>query len=288
MQHKHLEYFLHLTKSQSYTKSAAALHLSPSALTRIIQRLEEEIGLPLFIRDNRSVTLTNAGKKLVPIATEILDMWQNYKWEIDEEQNRLQGKLTLYCSVTASFSHLPSILDKFRQTYPQIEIQLLTGDPASAVDIILNNKADVAIAAKPDHLPNSVYLLPLEQLTLSLIAPITPPKSLNKFIVNQDIKKAPFILPESGAAREKANHWFKRKKIKPNIYAQVAGHEAIISMVALGCGIGIAPDVVIENSMVQDKIEKLSTHSIEPIELGICCRQSNRSDPLIKAFLDLF
>lgn len=288
MQHKHLEYFIHLAKSRSYSRSASTLHLSPSALTRIIQRLEDEIGHPLFIRDNRSVALTSEGKKLLPVANDILARWQQYKLAINNDKGHLQGKLTLFCSVTASFSHLPHILERFRQIYPQIEIQLLTGDPAQAVDIILKNEADVAIAAKPDHLPQSIFLIAIEELGLSVIAPKKPAANLKKLIENQDLKKAPFILPETGAAREKADHWFRQQQIKPNIYAQVAGHEAIISMVALGCGIGIAPNVVIENSLAQEKIQKLSTKPVNAIELGICCRKNRRADPLIKAFLDLF
>lgn len=288
MQHKHLEYFLHLSQSKSYNRSASALHLSPSALTRIIQRLEEEIGHALFIRDNRSVNLTHEGKKLLPVANNILSTWQQYKLSVDNDKKHLQGKLTLFCSVTASFSHLPQIIERFRQTYPQIEIQLLTGDPAQAVDIILKNEADVAIAAKPEHLPQAISLITIEELALSVISPKIPPENLKKMIENQDFKNIPFILPEAGAAREKADLWLKQQQVKPNIYAQVAGHEAIISMVALGCGIGIAPNVVIENSLVQEKIQKISTKEVDAIELGICCRKNRKTDPLIKAFLNLF
>ncbi len=76
-------------------------------------------------------------------------------------------------------------------------------------------------------------------------------------------------------------------KIKPTIYAQVSGHEAIASMVALGCGIGIAPDVVINNSPVKDKIQRLKLDPVEPFDLGICCHRSKLNDPLIKALWKL-
>lgn len=56
-------------------------------------------------------------------------------------------------------------------------------------------------------------------------------------------------------------------KIKPNIYAQIAGHEAIVSMVALGCGVGIAPDVVINNSPVREKVQRLSFSPVKPSSL---------------------
>jgi LysR family positive regulator for ilvC len=72
-------------------------------------------------------------------------------------------------------------------------------------------------------------------------------------------------------------------KIKPNIYAQVSGHEAIVSMVALGCGVGIAPDVVINNSPVKEKIQRLKVASIRPFKLGVCCKRAQLDNPLVKA-----
>ena len=95
---------------------------------------------------------------------------------------------------------------------------------------------------------------------------------------------APFIIPSAGTARERIDAWFSKMNLSPEIYAQVGGHEAIVSMVALGLGIGIAPDVVIENSPVKKQIQRLRWIHIEPLELGICCLQQKHDDPLIQAF----
>ena len=102
-----------------------------------------------------------------------------------------------------------------------------------------------------------------------------------------DWNQIPFIVPESGTARDRANTWFKKMKIKPSIYAQIAGHEAIVSMVALGCGVGIAPDVVINNSPVRDSIQRLSYSPIKPFQLGVCCRRSQLDNPLVRALWEL-
>lgn len=64
---------------------------------------------------------------------------------------------------------------------------------------------------------------------------------------------------------------------------QIAGHEAIVSMVALGCGVGIAPDVVINNSPVREKVQRLSFSPIKPFKLGVCCKRSQLDDPLVRA-----
>ncbi|MEF1189767.1 LysR family transcriptional regulator, partial [Vibrio parahaemolyticus] len=76
---KSLQLFIHLCESKSFAKTAAAMHISPSALSRQIQKLEEETNQQLFVRDNRSVELTTQGKKLMPVALKILSEWQQYQ-----------------------------------------------------------------------------------------------------------------------------------------------------------------------------------------------------------------
>lgn len=281
---KSLKLFIHLCESKSFAKTASAMHISPSALSRQIQKLESETGQALFLRDNRSVELTPAAKKLLPVALKISGEWQNYHQHLKQLNPELRGEIRLFCSVTASYSHLPQLLSEFRLQHPFIEFKLSTGDPAQAIDKLLDGAVDIAISALPDHLPNRVAFETISEIPLSVIAP----DGISNFAqelqkTSPDWSEVPFIVPEAGTARERANAWFKEMKIKPNIYAQVSGHEAIVSMVALGCGVGIAPDVVINNSPVRDKITRLKVASIEPFKLGVCCKKSELENPLVKA-----
>jgi LysR family positive regulator for ilvC len=76
--------------------------------------------------------------------------------------------------------------------------------------------------------------------------------------------------------------------LTPNIYAQVSGQEAIASMVALGCGVSITPEVVITNSPVRERIQVIpSPIDIPPFELGCCCKTKSQDDPIISAFLKI-
>lgn len=285
---KSLQLFIHLCDSKSFAKTAAAMHISPSALSRQIQKLEEETHQQLFLRDNRSVELTVQGKKLLPVALKILGEWQQYQSYVKGTEDELKGEIRLFCSVTASYSHLPELISEFRIQHPFIEFKLSTGDPAQAIDKILADEADIAISAKPDQLPAKIAFEPISEIPLSVIAPVgvsSFAEELQK--ETPDWSTIPFILPEAGTARERANVWFKQMKIKPNIYAQVAGHEAIVSMVALGCGVGIAPDVVINNSPVREKINRLKVLPIKPFELGVCCIKSQLENPLVKALWEV-
>ncbi|WP_194091505.1 HTH-type transcriptional activator IlvY [Vibrio hibernica] len=281
---KSLNLFVHLCSSQSFSKTATAMHISPSALSRQIQKLEQEIGQQLLTRDNRSVELTDAGKQLLPVAINIGSEWQQLCHAMQGKEKSLSGEIRLFCSVTASFSHLPELLSDFRLAYPNIELKLSTGDPAQAIHKLMNNEADIVISAMPTQLPARVMFETIGEIPLSVIAPTNLSSFSHELQKNQpDWNEIPFIIPESGTARDRSNTWFKDMKIKPNIYAQVSGHEGVLSMVALGLGVGIAPDVVINNSPVKDKIQRLKVAPIKPFKLGLCCQKSQLENPLINA-----
>lgn len=285
---KSLQAFIHLADSYHFGKSAEALHLSPSTLSRIIQRLEQEVGSDLLQRDNRSVTLTPAGQKFLGFAQQQVDSWQLLKLDLQERNTQLEGKLSIYCSVTAAYSHLPAILDRFRFAHPQVEIVLATGDAAQAVERVQAEQADVAIAACPDNLSSQLKFYSLAEIPLAVIAPMIS-CAVQQQIGSKQIpwQQLPFILPEHGPARRRINSWFRQMHIrKPHIYANVTGHEALVSMVALGCGVGIVPDVVVENSPVRDRVQIIKTDKLlEPFDLGVVCLKKRASDPLIDAFL---
>ncbi|MDP1756123.1 MAG: LysR family transcriptional regulator, partial [Pseudohongiella sp.] len=146
---KDLRYFLHLSKSLHFAKSSRELHISPSGLTRAIQRLEQELDVMVFERDNRTVALTQAGLLLRDYARQTLGDYSRLKTSIQEQSQDLRGRLSLFCSVTASYSFLHDLLDRFRIDYPNIELQLHTGDSAEALQRVTDEMDDVVIAALP-------------------------------------------------------------------------------------------------------------------------------------------
>ena len=113
MDNRELKLFKHLASSLHFGQTSRACHVTPSALTRIIQRLEEELGETLFLRDNRSVSLTTAGRAFRSYADDVLQRFEVLRGDLSTE-DVLGGEISLYCSVTAAYSILPVIFQKFR------------------------------------------------------------------------------------------------------------------------------------------------------------------------------
>ena len=282
-----LELFIKLADTLHYGKTSQQCNISRSALSRQIQRLEDEAGQALFYRDNRSVALTPAGRRFYRYAAEVCGMWKSLQDEMLEDRNILKGEISLYCSVTACYSVLPGLLTGFRKLHPGIHIKLRTGDASEAIPGVLEGRADVAVAARPDTLPSGIEFKEITGTPLLMIVPggdwefsSLPPEEL-------PWAEIPMILPERELARSRIERWFREKGIKPNIYAEVSGNEAILAMVNLGLGAGVIPELVFEKRPFEVNVKPVAAEpALEPYSVGICIHRKRMASPLIRAFLE--
>ena len=283
-----LKHFLSITETLHFGKSSIRCNLSPSAFTRSIKRLESDLGYDLLDRSNRSVTLTPAGKLFKTYAREILEKLKEFKNNAFTDEQNLKGEVSIYCTVTACYSILPPVIEDFRSLHPNIHINLITGNESSTLQKVIDEEVDLAIISMPEKLPQNIDFHPVTVTPLVFVAPDFDTGFLSKEDLNVDLVKTPFILPKKGVARKRADHWFHKKNISPEIYAQVSGNEAILAMVSLGCGIGLVPELVIDKSPFKDKIRVIKMEPpFEPYLVGVCLNRKNRNNPFVKVFSDL-
>lgn len=283
-----LKTFITLCETNHFGLAAKAMHITPSTLSRQIQRIEQSLNQQLFVRDNRSVHITPAGQQFRLFAKKVLMEYQQLQQNFEQNDQQLSGELTIFCSVTAAYSHLPDILDRFRALFPLVEIKLITGDAADALAKVQSNEVDMAIAGRPNQLPNSIEFFKLGEIEMVLLIPRLKCSFSEKLHQKQpDWHHIPFILPEHGPSRHRIDQWFRQHKIHaPQIYATVAGHEAIVSMVAVGCGVALLPKVVMENSpdRIRERIIEWSSNLIEPFDIGVCVPKRRLSEKIIASF----
>ncbi len=280
---RNLKLFRHLADTLHFARTSQACYITPSALTRVIQRLEAELGESLFIRDNRRVELTSAGNAFKKYADDVLQRWDLLQGELSSDK-ALQGELSLYCSVTAAVGILPKLMVAYRKKHPEVSIHLETGDPAKALIKLSNQDADAVIAALPDTQPKDVVFQELFETPLVFIAPIAYPGIVVRCGNGIDWDKTPLIIPDHGLSRDRIDQWFAKENFVPNIYSQVAGNEAIIVMVSLGFGIGLVPQMVLEKSPLLNQVIVLDhTPTLPPFVIGLCTRKKNLTNHRVDA-----
>jgi LysR family transcriptional regulator, positive regulator for ilvC len=265
--------FLALCKTRHFQKASSLCNISPSAFSRAINRIEDEVGQKLFERNNRAVSLTPSGVIFKDYAEKMVKLWKEGKYALAHGTDKIAGELSIYCSVTAAYGILPDILDVFRHKYPDVHIKLKTGDAESALEQLKHGDTDIAIAAIPSPVPDFIDHIHITTIPLVWIRSRKHPLQTKAI----DWRSTPLILPKQGIARNSFDQWSRQMNISPYIYAEVTGNEAIIAMVHLGCGIGLVPEMVLEKSPVADTITTLDFDPpLEPFSIGICV---NRKKP---------
>lgn len=288
-----LSVFLSVAETLNFSRSGELLHLSVSAVSRTVRRLEDELGQPLLDRDKRSVTLTAAGREFREYARRTVAEWQHLRRKLGGDAD-LAGEVSLFCSVTASYSVLAPLLEAFRATHPAVEIMIHTGDQADGIGRVLGGQDDIAVSGRPAQLPRRLEFLPLLESPLQFWAPRAD------CAVRQLVDRAgtatgdldwagiPFIVPERGITKEILDNWFRERGIRPRIYAQVAGHEAIVAMVGLGLGIGMAPRLVVESGGLADSVSRIPVpDGLPPLSVGLCSLKQRLLSPLVSSLWDV-
>ncbi len=284
METRELEIFLAVAEHLHFGRASQVCHLSPSALTRTIQRLEEELERPLFLRDRSQVSLSPAGEELRRYARQALQQWQQLRAKLHDE-GALAGTLSIYASITAVYSLLPDLLEAYRAAYPEVQLALRTGAAEQAMLQLQSGEIDLVVAAFPDRQSSSLAFLPITTTPLLFIAPRGGESLVAWRDGRIDLARTPLVLPQDGLSRRRLDQWLRRERIVPTVTTEVSGNEAIIPMVRLGCGVGIVPELVLERSPFRDEVEVLhEAPSLDPYEVGLCTSQRSLQLPHVLAF----
>ena len=138
-----LRYFLMVAKEQNFTKAAIQLNITQPTLSRQISDLEIELGIPLFNRESRRVTLTEAGFLLKRRALEIIDLEQKMIEELKKKDELLEGKITIGCGEFMAVEILAQICKTFKKKYPMVQILIHTATADQIYEMMNQGLVDI-------------------------------------------------------------------------------------------------------------------------------------------------
>ncbi len=270
-----LQAFIALANTLHFSKAASAIHLSPSALSRMIMRLETELQVTLIERSSRQLRLTDEGLLFFDFACDVIHKKEDMQLKIITDKNKLKGILRVYASVTACYSLLPAFAEKLSICHPELRLSVQTGDPSNAATAIREGKAELALDAKPDTSFFDFDFFPIQQSSLVFVTSCKDVlndkdtehntqyaqiENLHDLITHKQL-----ILPKAGIARERINKWLRTHNLHPTIAAETEGNEAILALTRLGIGVGLVPEIVLQNSPFANGLEIINIGN----ELGI-------------------
>lgn len=289
MELRQLRYFATLAEELHFGRAAARLHISQPPLTRQIQQLEEELGTPLFNRNTRGVELTLAGKSLFADARRILGQVSAAKERTCKAGRGQVGRLDVGIYGSAILSHIPQVLLRFRDCYPEVEIVLHQSTKAEQIEALRQKTLTVGfnrhVPAEPDIMVETMFYEPLV-VALGRGNPLARRKTL----LVEEFADQPLILYPSNTRPGFADDvmaLFLEADLKPNVIQEVTDFVTAIALVACGFGVCVTPKAASSlrlPGVVYRPIDALP----EPpsIELACLYRRDDES-PILAAFLDV-
>jgi len=281
--------FSRLASSLHFGRSARALGMSPSALTRRVQALEEELGARLFERSRQKVTLTAAGELVLRFARQRQTELDELKHRLREEAASPTGELVIACTVTACHTILPSLLARFRRTFPRVTLRLFTQDATRSLAQLQEGEVDLAVIPAEPGGPSGLDSQPIGRTEFAFIAPRDAPEldaALHTSPPN--LHDLPWVAPIGGVERARLLAWLESQGQSPRIVAEVRGNEGIIAMVTLGSGVALVPELVLRSSPLRDQVRVVEGLVLPSgYDVALCRRPEGRTRRLVSAFWDL-
>ncbi len=234
-----LRYFLRVAELGNFTRAAEELHLSQPALSRSIQRLEEELGQPVFERRTRSVALTDAGLLLQARAQQVLSIIDDAKAEICDDGR--SGRIRVAAIPTIAPYFLPDLLRQFSGEYPQAALIVQEDTTDNLLRRCKQGEIDVAILALP--LPAKyldIELLMEEELLLVL--PLGHPLAAKKRIRVEDVEPYAFVLlDEAHCLTDNITSFCRQRSFHPVAVERTSQLAMVQELVSLGHGVSMIP-----------------------------------------------
>ena len=236
---RQIQAFQVLSKTSSFTETAKALHLSQSAISHSIKALEQNVGCRLVDRIGKRALLNQAGEQFLIRVDKIL-------LEMDEARSELRrlgqwghGRLRVSATPTACQYLLPSVLREFKESFPKCAILIEPGDTPEAVELLRQNRVDLALALEPPE-EERITFRPLFSDELKFIVSPLHPWVKSGRALREEISHQNFIL------YNKASYTFgiiarylSQESINLRTFMELGSMEAIKELVKLGLGVGI-------------------------------------------------
>jgi len=287
MELKHLTSFIAVAEQLSFVRAAERLYLSQPALTGQIQRLEEELGVQLLVRNRRSVKLTDAGRVFLAEAHATLSRARLAAERAQKAARGEIGRLRIGFVSSAVLETVPSIVVAFRKQYPEVTLDLMNLRTVSQVKKLIDKTLDIGFLRLPlsnEYLQTTV----IHREPFILVLPKGHPRARDKQVQIANLRNETFVA----YGRRWAPGFFDsvvqmcvKEGFSPNIVQETGEMYTAIALVAAGAGIAILPKSVV---LAQSKniVMRPLAGSVPTSEIAIATRVRNNS-LIVRSFIEL-
>jgi DNA-binding transcriptional LysR family regulator len=281
-----LRIIVELSKGKSLNEIGELMEITQPTVSFHIRKLEEEMGIPLFLKEKRSLILNKACLVLVPYAKEILSLMDEAKHKVELVHDMEQPRLRITASHTPATYYLPPYLQQFQHEHPEIEVSLSVCQAQWSIQLLKDRLADLAIISLNNFTVKGLNIHPIKNNKMLLTyAPTNRLASLPEITVD-DLENETFLLAEEGTtSRTVTNDWANQIGFNMSHKMELSSIEAIKEGVKCDMGIGILPEMGICQEL--DAGQMLSS-PLPQYEHRRCICLVYRDEEQISEYVDAF
>lgn len=284
-----LRTFKAVAEAGSFTQAASRIHLTQAAVSVHIRQLEEEVGAPLFLRVNKKLFLTEAGRALLGHAENIIRAHDEAKADLAAIGGPSRGRLHIGVASTAITAHpLPEILSDIKRKYALLDLSVVGGTSEWIIEQILGSNIDVGLVSLPVEASD---VLTETLRSDRLVAAMSPQHKLAsaRVVAAEELSSEPLILGEKGGnTRRLIDLFFEKNGLEPTIVMELQRTEAIIKMVELGFGATILPRGSVRTHVARGTLRAVPVRDLDVRwEFGVAYLKSDYLPPVLESFLQL-
>jgi DNA-binding transcriptional LysR family regulator len=248
MDNQNLKAFITVADCRSFSDAADQLYITQSAISKRIAQLELQIGKKLFDRIARQVSLTEAGKELLPRAQRILKEYEDALQAINDLSGEASGTLRLAISHHLGLHRLPPVLKQFSQQYPNVTLDIEFMDSEKAYEQVLHGESEVAVITLALDSHHNIYSKKIWDDPLRFICAQDHPLANLKKPQLSDLAEYPIILPGLNTYTGRIiQNLFQREGIPLKAPMSTNYLETISTMVEIGLGWSVLPETLVRD-----------------------------------------
>jgi len=223
------------------TTAAKALFTSQPGVSKAIIELEDELGVEIFRRHGKRIrSLTEPGKRILSSVERILDEVETLRRVGKDFASQDQGNFVIATTHTQARYALPKVITEFTKRFPKVRVSIQQGSPGQIAELLIHDRADIAIATEGIANMPGVLALPGFQWQHVLMVPLSHPLLNQATVTLEEIAKYPIITYDKAfAGRSKIDAAFAQRSLNPDIILEAIDADVIKTYVEVGMGVGI-------------------------------------------------